>query len=142
MDEYYINQAGNGLSVFQGSPYQRGYGWFGRLIKGLNVLPILKYIGKKVFEGGVNISKDIMSGESIKDSAKQQLKTTTSDIVGDIFDKIAQKGKGNKRRRRTLKFKNKRRKIGKRARKSKVYKKKPKQKRKKRSRQLKFDFLK
>ena len=29
---YYLNQAGNGLPNFQGSPYQRGYGFLERFL--------------------------------------------------------------------------------------------------------------
>lgn len=34
LEEFYINQAGSGITGFSGVRYQRGSGFFGRLMKG------------------------------------------------------------------------------------------------------------
>lgn len=98
MEEYYLSQAGHGLPYFEGVKYQRGNGFFGRLLKG-GIIPILKYFGTKLFDGGMNIAKDVAHGESIKGAAKKTIQNTVGDIAGDIFEKVThQKGRGIKRR--------------------------------------------
>jgi hypothetical protein len=138
MEEYYVNQAGTGLPYFEGSRFQKGFGsFFGRFIKG-GFIPMLKYIGRKVFDSGYNITKDVVMGESIKDSAKKNIKNTVGEIAGDIFDKVTQKGKGRKRKCR----KYKRRKILQRAKSIKRIKTKKRKSLRKPSKKLKkFDFL-
>lgn len=96
--EYYINQAGTGIAGYSGVRYQKGHGFFGRLLSGA-VFPILKYLGKKALNTGVNIGSDILQGENIKTSMKRRLKTTGLDIAEDALEKVKkQKGSGRKRK--------------------------------------------
>ena len=54
LENYYTNQAGNGLTGFSGVKYQKGFGFFGRLLSGA-VIPFLRFLGKSAFNTGANI---------------------------------------------------------------------------------------
>ncbi|RWS04209.1 uncharacterized protein B4U79_11400 [Dinothrombium tinctorium] len=97
MDEFYIDQAGNGYPFFAGIRYQRGHGWFGRLFKG-GVLPLLRYVGKKALKTGSNVVRDVLQGDDLGSSAKKHLKTAVHEAADDAFEKITQRGKGIKRK--------------------------------------------
>jgi hypothetical protein len=100
-ESYYVNQAGTGISGFSGVRYQKGHGFFGRILSGA-VLPILKYLGKKALGTGVNIGTDLLQGENIKTSMKKRLKTAGFNIAEDAFEKLKnykQEGSGRKRRK-------------------------------------------
>lgn len=111
MDDYYVQQAGSGIGGFGGVRYQKGNGFFGRIISGgilpllQKVMPLLKekvfpYVKSKV----VNTGKDIMS--DIKDSIKGNLKKTATEVASDALEKIKGKmsGEGIKRRKRRRKI--------------------------------------
>lgn len=100
MESYYINQAGNGISLqaFHGTRAQRGHGFFGRLIS-RTVLPLLRYLGGKVFETGKNIYGDLDSGIPFESAFKNRGLDTLQTIVNDGFSNLRQKGNGIKRRR-------------------------------------------
>ena len=104
MEQYYINQAGYGQLFYRGVRYQRGHGFFGRLISG-TVLPLLRYLGKKALGTATHVATDYLSGENIKKSIKRRGKETASNVLEDLSNKI-QKGEGIKRgRKRKLKVK-------------------------------------
>jgi len=99
-NEYYVNQAGSGIAGYSGVKFQKGYGFFGRLLSTIG-LPILKYLGKSALKTGIGVGSDL-SGENIKDSVKKRLKSTGFDIVEDAAEKIKsyrQQGSGRRRRR-------------------------------------------
>ena len=100
--DYYKNQAGTGLSSFQGYKFQRGNGFFGDLFS--NVLkPLGKYFTKQALTTGVNIGSDLLSGESINNSFKKRSNEVGKRILGDAIgraQKFAQTGKGSKRKKR------------------------------------------
>ncbi|GFS59567.1 uncharacterized protein F54H12.2 [Trichonephila inaurata madagascariensis] len=69
-EDYYVNQAGNGLSYYQDQSFQKGYdigGWFKRLFR--TALPFLtrgaKSVGKEVLKTGTQIAKDLLRGTRI-----------------------------------------------------------------------------
>ncbi|RWR98440.1 hypothetical protein B4U79_14489, partial [Dinothrombium tinctorium] len=97
MDEFYIDQAGNGYPFFAGLRYQRGHGWFGRLFKG-GVLPLIRYVGKKALKTGSNVVKDVLQGDDLATSTKKHIKTAIHEAADDAIDKITQRGKGIKRK--------------------------------------------
>ena len=111
-EDYYVNQAGTGISGFSGVKYQKGHGFFGRLLSSA-VLPILKYLGRKALSTGLNIGTDYLSGENLKDSMKKRFKTTGYDIAEEALEKVKkQRGSGRRRgrprkinKRKTLKRK-------------------------------------
>lgn len=109
-ENYYVNQAGSGIAGYSGIKYQRGHGFFGRLLSG-TVLPILKYLGKKALNTGVGIGSDIIQGENLKNSMKKRLKTTGFDIADDAYNRLQnykQKGTGRRRRKNYKKKKSNR----------------------------------
>ena len=100
-DDYYKNQAGNGMTFYRGQRYQRGRGWFGRLYSG-TVLPLLRYLGKKALSTGVDVVKDVVGGQNFKSSVKKRTRKAAVDAVNDGFDKL-QSGKGIKRKKGRVK---------------------------------------
>ncbi|GFY77595.1 uncharacterized protein F54H12.2 [Trichonephila inaurata madagascariensis] len=80
-EDYYVNQAGNGLSYYQGQSFQKGYGiggWFKRLFR--TALPFLtrgaKSVGKEVLKTGTQIANDLLEGQNLEDAAKHRVKET------------------------------------------------------------------
>lgn len=104
MDDYYKEQAGSGIGGFAGLRYQKGHGFFGRMISG-TMLPILKkvlpYLGKTALATGTEILGDIEKGENFKSSAKRRLKETGQAIGQKAMSKVKQiTGEGRRKRRR------------------------------------------
>jgi len=102
---YYINQAGSGIAGYSGVRYQKGHGFFGRLLSGA-VMPILKYLGKKALSTGVNIGTDLLQGDNFKSTMKKRLKSAGLDIAEDALEKVRnskQSGSGRRKRRKSLK---------------------------------------
>lgn len=136
-ETYYINQVqyGSGIPYFQGVQYQRGHGFFSSIFQ--NILkPLGMYFGKQVLSTGVNVGKDILEGQNLKESLKKNAKITGKNMFNDGIaraTRFAQTGTG-KRRRRRRKAKNSKikskpiKKKGRKKNKS-VSKKKPKKKR-------------
>ena len=110
MENYYLNQAGNGvpLNIYYGSRSQRGNGFFGRLISRA-VLPVLRYLGTKAFETGKNMYEDFKSGVDIEDSFKNRGLDTLQTIINDGIQSVRQRGKGikmgTKKKKRQIKKK-------------------------------------
>ena len=137
--EYYKNQAGTGMTVYEGNQYQRGHGFFGTLFSTI-IKPLLKYLGRESLKTGVNVGTDLLAGDDFKESFKKNMKLTGNRILDDGTIKMknfVQKGKGRRRKRRSKK-KNKSKKskkklnILKKPRKTKSVKKKTSKKSKKR----------
>ena len=74
-EEYYINQAGNGMPVFQGSRGQRGHG-FGSVLSGLfrSAMPMLKRIGKQGLITAASIASDVLGGQNFGDSTRARVR--------------------------------------------------------------------
>lgn len=103
MDDYYINQAGSGLGGFAGQRYQKGDGFFGRLISG-TVMPIIRkvlpYLGKTAINTGIDILGDVSQGEKFKDSVKRRFRETGERVGEKAMSKVREiTGSGRKRRR-------------------------------------------
>lgn len=100
-ESYYLNQAGSGIATYTGLRYQKGNGFFGRIMKGF-ALPLLKYFGKQGLSAAGNLVSEYRSNpnKSIKDLLKDQAKTSLSDITQDGAERVKkfiQTGKGVKR---------------------------------------------
>lgn len=128
MDDYYKNQAGTGIGGFAGQRYQKGDGFFGRLISG-SVLPIIRkvlpYLGKTALNTGVNILSDVASGDSVRSSAKRRLQETGRKVGEKAMAKVKEiTGSGKRKRtsKRTVKKKPARKPASKRASKKRVKK--------------------
>lgn len=106
-EDYYLNQSGNGMSVFHGARMQRGHG-LGSFLSGLfrNAWPLIKTgakaFGKQFLRTGLQIANDVVEGQELKDSSKRRIPegikafTSSSDFTN-------QSGSGRKRRKRSLK---------------------------------------
>ena len=85
-EDYYLHQAGTGLSVFAGNRTQAGHG-LGNILGGLArmVIPIIRKGGKSVLKegirAGVDVLGDISQGQDIKSSLKRRAKESGSRIV-------------------------------------------------------------
>lgn len=112
MDKYYLDQAGHGLPLqaFEGVRYQKGHGFFGRLISRA-VLPLLRYLGGKALSFGKNLYSDVRSGKDIEDALKDRGLESLREVASDAFDRIRQSGKGIKRTSHLKRGDNKRRRV-------------------------------
>lgn len=107
-EDFYVNQAGNGLSYYQGQSFQRGYGiggWFKKLFR--TALPFLtrgaKTVGKEVLRTGTNIANDFLEGRNIKESAETRVKETGKSLAKKVIktaDDMLGQGKKYKRKRK------------------------------------------
>src|SRR5260370_12355871 len=94
-ENYYLKQAGNGISSYAGSRYpQYGNGFFGTLLHWLK--PALHYVGRKGGGGVMNVLDDAMNGKNIIKSAKSNFITTGKAMVNDGVNTLEtlMKGKG------------------------------------------------
>lgn len=114
---YYQDQVGSGLVGFEGVKYQKGHGFFGRLISSF-AKPLLSYFGKKALSTGRDIASDLLEGKNIKESVKTRAKETLKKVGEDSLEygkrKLSQVGSGMRCKRRRItnkKNKNKKRKI-------------------------------
>src|SRR5271165_5266492 len=101
-EDYYLNQAGNGLAGFEGDRYQKGSGFFSSLWKFL--APGAKLLGRKFLGHAADLGSDILKGEDFKESAKKRLKLAGKDVLNEAVERaksFAQKGSGRRRKRRT-----------------------------------------
>ncbi|GFR03769.1 uncharacterized protein TNCT_612441 [Trichonephila clavata] len=98
--DYYCSQLQNGGSYFQGVSHQRGYGMFSNLFRMISPIAMKagKYLGKHILSTGSKVMSDVVSGTSLKDSARARLKETSKNIKDDILHKL-QSGSGIKRKK-------------------------------------------
>lgn len=102
-------QQGGHMMVFHGGSFQRGYG-LGSFFKSLarKALPLLqegaKTAGKAALKTGVNIAKDVLTGNNLKDSAKSRLRQSAQTMKQHTMDQItSQFGSGRSRQKKRLK---------------------------------------
>jgi len=120
--DYYLQQSGSGLPIFQGSRGQRGHG-LGSMLSGLfrSAVPMIKRglatFGKHALKTGLEIASDVADGASFKDSAKARILPSILPGIKRFADEeIFSNQSGSGRRRKTSKRRksSKRRKIAKR----------------------------
>jgi hypothetical protein len=105
--QYYLNQAGHGMPVFQGSRGQRGHG-IGSVLGGLfrSGLPLLKRAGKQVLKSASNIISDMAAGKKFSDVALGHIAKGISSFANDESASDQTGGRRVRRvRRRALKRK-------------------------------------
>ncbi|GFT83962.1 uncharacterized protein F54H12.2 [Trichonephila clavipes] len=110
-EDYFVDQAGNGLSYYQGQSFQKGYGiggWFKRLFH--SALPFLslgaKSVGKEVLRTGAQIANDLLEGRNLQESAEERAKETGRKLAKKAIkkaDDMLGKGKASKRKKETSK---------------------------------------
>ena len=116
--QYYLNQQrGYGSSpVFKGAPWQRGYGQVGYGLGGLfrslarAVIPLAKSgakaLGKIALNTGANVLGDVISGKSVKESAKSRVNQAAKDVgkmAVNRMQQFAQTGRGKSSKKRSRK---------------------------------------
>ena len=86
---YYIQQKGNGLSVFRGATVQRGRGigsFFSKMMRG--AMPLLKsgakVVGKQLLNTGASIANDMIDGQDLKTSATKNFSTGGKKLLSDL----------------------------------------------------------
>ena len=101
--DYYVNQAGGSLPVFQGSRGQRGHG-FGSVLSGLfrSAVPMLKRIGKHALTTGAHIASDMLGGKKFDESARARVRQGINSFL--LPDDVSEQT-GSGRRRRGIKRK-------------------------------------
>ena len=93
VEQYYRNQVGTGLPVFRGNIVQRGHG-LGSMFKGLlkTVVPLVnsgaKSLGKQALSTGLDITRDVLSGQNFKDAAQQRLRETGTETLRKVQNKM------------------------------------------------------
>ena len=105
-----IVQSGHG--VFEGYPYQRGFGnrnlrghGLGNIFRSLFRIfsPIAKRVGKAVgrqaLRTGAEIATDVVSGENLKHSFKKRGKAGVQNLINKASSKLSGQGLGTRRRR-------------------------------------------
>src|SRR2546425_6412785 len=116
-EDYYMQQSGSGLPVFQGSRGQRGHG-IGSVLSELfrSAVPMLKRglatFGKHALKTGLEIAGDVSEGKSFKDSARDRIVPTLLPGIKrfaeeELFNNQSGSGKRRKRARRLTKRKRK-----------------------------------
>lgn len=108
-ENFYVNQAGNGIPYYQGQPFQKGYGiggWFKRLFR--TALPFItkgaKSVGKEVLRTGTQIANDLLDGRNIKESAELRARETGRKLAKKAVktaDDMLGQGKKYKRKRKS-----------------------------------------
>lgn len=104
-EDYYSNQAGNGLPYYKGVSLQRGSG-LGGIFKSMfrMVLPLLKSgvktVGKQALRSGVDIANDYMQGKDLKVASKQRVKEATKILTNKAADKMKTMIGGQHKRKR------------------------------------------
>ena len=101
--DYYMKQAGSGITGYAGTRYHVGNGFFGKILK--NLKPALKYIGRQGWDALKTIGSDVMSGTSLSEAGRRSLLKTAQNVVSDAstkldeFKKRTQRGSGVKKRK-------------------------------------------
>lgn len=98
--DYYKAQAGSGLVGFQGVRYQRGHGFFGRLLTKA-IYPLIKFFGKKAVGVGADLATDIIvDKKNWKTAARERLNEAAEDVVKTGAKKAKSFAGSGKRRRK------------------------------------------
>ena len=120
---YYLDQQqGNGMPVFMGTPWMRGYGQVGFGLGGLfkslarAVMPMVKSgakaLGKSALTTGANVLKDVASGKDLKQAIKTRGKEAVSEAKDKAINRLqtfAQTGSGKRTKKRPISQTKKRR---------------------------------
>jgi hypothetical protein len=111
-EDYYVQQSGSGMPVFQGTRMQRGHG-LGSILSGFfrSAWPLIKTgakaFGKQILRTGLQIANDVSDGQNFKESSVRRIPEGIKTFASsDAFK--TQSGSGRRRRQRSLKRTHKR----------------------------------
>lgn len=111
-EDYYLEQSGSGVSVFQGARTQRGHG-LGSILSGFfrNAWPLIqtgaKAFGKQALRTGLQIANDVVEGQKFTESSQRRIPEGIKAFVSNN-NFTTQSGSGRTRRKRSLKRNTKR----------------------------------
>jgi hypothetical protein len=113
--QYYKNQAGSGISGFDGVRYQRGHGLFGRDI-GKIFFPVLKFLGRHLLNTGINFASDVIENDlPIKEAFINRGRAGVKDIASEGLEIARKYQRGGRRRRANIQPKKRTKSIKRRA---------------------------
>ena len=120
--DYYVDQAGGSIPVFQGSRGQRGHG-FGSVLSGLfrSAMPMLKRIGKQALTTGAHIASDMLGGKKFDEAARSRVRQGINAFLPPDTDDSEQIGSGGLRRAGKRKRLSSKRKLKKRLRHNDIF---------------------
>jgi len=99
MDDYYEQQAGNGIATYAGLRFQKGHGFLGRFFKGM-IFPLIRkalpHVANLALTSANEIANEVKSGKNFKSAAKQTLKRKAIDLAQEGLTKL--KGTGKRRK--------------------------------------------
>lgn len=100
--QYYLNQVGQGVPVFEGEPFQRGFGLGGAFRKFFkwvmpiitkHASPLVRTVGQEMIKGASNIALDSIEGKNFKESANNRFNESLLNIKKEL-----QKGEGKRKK--------------------------------------------
>ena len=114
---YYQQQAGTGIAFHTGVRFQKGHGFFGRLLQKA-IYPLMRILGNTALTTGADIAQDVLDQKDFKESLKARASEAGRKLAKRGIDKVreyAQEGSGRKKYKKTgvLKKKKAERNIGK-----------------------------
>jgi hypothetical protein len=100
--QIYNSQVGSGLAAYQGVRYQRGHGFFGRLIAGIGnfIKDLAPGLLKRTLPSALNLTQDIIDGQNVGKAMKSRLLEAGKVAADETLDKLKsrlQKGSGRRR---------------------------------------------
>ena len=105
-EDYYMQQSGSGMPMFQGARMQRGHG-LGSILSGFfrSAWPLIqtgaKTLGKQVLRTGLQIANDVSEGQRFRDSSMRRIPEGIKAFASSgNFN--TQSGSGRKRRNKRL----------------------------------------
>lgn len=108
-EDYYVQQTGHGINYYQGSAFQRGYG-FGGIFRSFfrAAAPLLKSgvktLGKHLWRSGLDVVNDVSRGENLQVAAKRRLKEAGINLTDKAAAKLKTMiGSGRKNRNKKRK---------------------------------------
>lgn len=113
-EDYYCQQSGSGMPVFQGSRTQRGHG-LGSILSGFfrSAWPLIqtgaKALGKQFLRTGLHIANDVADGKNFKEASKIHIPAGIKEFAStNHFNTQSGSGRRKKRRKKSQKRLNKR----------------------------------
>ncbi len=91
--DHYVQQVGGQAPAFIGSQTQRGHG-LGGVLAGLfrSAAPLLKSGAKALGKHGLQVAKDVVKGQSVKQAVKKRAKAAGKDVLRQMLASVRPPG--------------------------------------------------